>query len=102
MTQFAGVGNDSLPFLLVSDLVSVTLTPSRVLPDASRPHANLVSLRLAYIWRTIPRFCDVAESDHMVEEINPFAPTLFLPAETLLNRVNEQFLIYHLTRSVPT
>lgn len=98
-TAFPNVGNISLSSLLASDSVAlVTLTPSRPLPYASRPHANLVSLHLAYIWRTVAGRSDVTDSAHLVEDSNPFSPTLFLPAEALLNRLTEQFLIYHLAR----
>ena len=100
-TACPNVGSNSLPFLLTSDSVLVTLTPSRPLPDASRLHANLVSLHLVYIWRTAGR-SDITDSGPLVEEINPFAPTLFLPAEALLTRVTEQFIINHLVRFVST
>lgn len=93
----------ALSSLLVPDpMFQVTLTPSRPLPHPSRPHANLVSLHLAYIWRTVTGRSDIVNSRHLVEEINPFSPTLFLPAEVLLNRVTEQFLIYHLAGCVVT
>ena len=101
-TAFPNVGSKSLLSLPGSDSVSlVTLTPSRPLPYASRPHANLVSLHLAYIWRTVAGRSDTIDSGHLVEETNPFSSTLFLPAEALLNRLTEQFLTYHLARSVP-
>lgn len=74
----------------------MTLTPSRPLPVPSRPHANLVSLHLAYIWRSAAGRNDMDSSGHLFGEAGPFSPTLFLPAEALLNRVTEQFFIYHL------
>ncbi|KAG6372870.1 hypothetical protein JVT61DRAFT_7305 [Boletus reticuloceps] len=97
-----GLNNVSRPFVDDTDgLSKLTLTPSRPLPDASRPHANLVSLHLAYTWRTVTRRSDIANSGHLVEDTNPFSPTLFLPSEALLNRVTEQFLIYHLVSRYP-
>ncbi|KAF8558383.1 hypothetical protein OG21DRAFT_1494145 [Imleria badia] len=97
-----GLNNVSRPFVDDADgLSKLTLTPSRPLPDASRPHANLVSLHLVYIWRTVAGRSDITDSGPLVEEINPFSPTLFLPAEALLSRVTEQFLIYHLVSRYP-
>lgn len=90
------------PFWYLILVLSVTLTPSRPLPQPSRPYANLVSLHLAYIWRSVAGRSDIDSSGHFVEEAGPFSPTLFLPAEALLNRVTEQFLIYHLVGYVLT
>ncbi|KAH0832191.1 hypothetical protein J3R83DRAFT_13109 [Lanmaoa asiatica] len=97
-----GLNNVSRPFVDDTDGFSkLTLTPSRPLPHASRPRANLVSLHLFYIWRTLAGRSDTVSSGHLVEEVDPFSPTLFLPAEALLNRVTEQFLIYHLVGRYP-
>ncbi|KAF9219253.1 hypothetical protein BS17DRAFT_804499, partial [Gyrodon lividus] len=86
----------------MSDLsLAVTLTPSRSLPYTSRPHANLVSLHLSYIWKTIGRRKDKDNSGDLMEDVNPFSPTLFLPTEALLNRVTIQFLTYHLVGRYP-
>lgn len=106
MTQTASpnVGtNFPSSLLYLSDSASsVTLTPARPLPYVPRPHANLVSLHLVYIWRTVAGCCDIPDSDHLADETNPFSQTLLLPAEALLNRVTEQFLVYHLVRFVST
>ncbi|KAG9315594.1 hypothetical protein JVU11DRAFT_3232 [Chiua virens] len=48
-----------------------------------------------------PRNGDTIDSGHLVEKANPFASTLFLPTEALLNRVTEQFLISHLVGRYP-
>lgn len=102
-TAFPNVCDNLPSSLLGSDSVfQVTLTPSRPLPYASRPHANLVSLHLAYIWKTVARRSDTVNSGHMVEEASPFSPTLFLPATALLNRATELFLIYHFVGYVVT
>ncbi|KIJ59482.1 hypothetical protein HYDPIDRAFT_33170 [Hydnomerulius pinastri MD-312] len=81
--------------------LSVTLTPSRSVPRTSRPHANLVSLHLAYIWKTVGRRKDAYNSSDMIEEVNPFSSTLYLPTESLLTRVTEQFLTYHFVGRYP-
>ncbi|KIK88798.1 hypothetical protein PAXRUDRAFT_39297, partial [Paxillus rubicundulus Ve08.2h10] len=78
-----------------------TLTPSRSLPRTSRPHANLISLHLAYVWKTIGRCKDTDKSSDLIEEVDPFSPTLFLPTEALLNRVTVQFLTSHLVGRYP-
>ncbi|KAG8214745.1 hypothetical protein J3R82DRAFT_9834 [Butyriboletus roseoflavus] len=103
-TAFPNVGHNllsPLPIIISDPVFQVTLTPSRPLPHASRPHANLVSLHLAYIWKTVARRSDTVNSGHLLEEANPFSQTLFLPAEALLNRVTEQFLIYHFVGRYP-
>ncbi|KAH7885089.1 hypothetical protein F5I97DRAFT_1967933 [Phlebopus sp. FC_14] len=79
---------------------AVTLTPSRSLPCNSRPHVNLVSLHLGYTWKTT-RCKDVDHSIDLSNAGNPFSPKLYLPVETLLTRVTEQFFIYHLVGRYP-
>lgn len=98
MTQMAllNVLNNVLLLLMCLITLSVTLTPSRPLPQPSRPHVYLASLHLAYIWRSVAEGSDIDSPDHLVEESSPFSPTLFLPVEALLNRVTEQILINHL------
>lgn len=103
-TASLNVGNRSLshPFWYYIPFLSVTLTPSRPLPQPSRPHASLVSLHLAYIWKSVSGCSDVDSSNHLVEGAGPFSSALFLPAEALLNRVTDQFLTYHLVGYVLT
>ncbi|KAF8837910.1 hypothetical protein BDN67DRAFT_1013480 [Paxillus ammoniavirescens] len=97
-----GLNNVSRPYIDDEDgLPKITLTPSRSLPRTSRPHAKLISLHLAYVWKTIGRRKDTANSGDLIEKVDPFSPILFLPIEALLNRVTVQFLTSHLVGRYP-
>ncbi|KAH7910854.1 hypothetical protein BJ138DRAFT_1152000 [Hygrophoropsis aurantiaca] len=95
-----GVNNISDLFIDEADGVTkMTLTSSRSPPRISRPHANLVSIDLAYIWKNTRRNTDQGPERNvnlLSNDDNPFSTQLFLPFESVLNRVTDQFMTYHL------
>ncbi|KAH7926460.1 hypothetical protein BV22DRAFT_1194353 [Leucogyrophana mollusca] len=101
------LGVNNLSGLFVDDvdgLSKMTLTPSRPQPRTSRPHANLVSIDLVYIWKdTRQRTGCKSDQDlrELLREVNPFSTQLFLPFESNLNRLADQFVTYHLVGRHP-
>jgi hypothetical protein len=81
-------------------LLTVTLTPSRSLSRASRPHAILVAVDLCYIWKTAGNRKNSESSTKLLSDANPFASHLYLPFEPLLKRVTEQFFTNQLVGCV--
>lgn len=92
-----GLNNVSSPYIDDEDgRTKMTLTPSRSLSHTLRPHVVLASLELSFAWKTVRKDTGDWNSHFIPVCDSPFSATMYLPAETLLGRVTEQFLVQHL------
>ncbi|KAI6030690.1 hypothetical protein F5J12DRAFT_303832 [Pisolithus orientalis] len=79
----------------------MTLTPSRSLSHTLRPHIVLTSLELSFAWKTVRKDTGEWDGHFLAVCDSPFSTTMYLPAEALLGRVTEQFLVHHLVGRYP-
>ncbi|KAL4080956.1 hypothetical protein J3A83DRAFT_4203621 [Scleroderma citrinum] len=101
-----GLNNVSSPYIDKDDgRTKLMLTPSRSLPRTLRPHVVLTSLELSFLWKTVNKCKEPVDPSNICHVLavdgGPLSPKMYLPAETLLGRVMEQFLTHHLVGRYP-